>query len=303
MKENLRLGFTLLMICLVAGLALAFANNATADIIAQNSKLNKADLSELLPGADNIKEISGAVEGTIIKEAFEAYSGDALAGYVIKVSPKGFKGDIDLMLAINTDDVITGIKVVAHTETPGLGAKIDLPEYKEKFKSLSIENELKSVKTAKAADNEVEAISGATVTSNAVVSGINEAIKYYKEAVKGEEVIEVLVSEVEEIKEGDKLLKYRLISAGEGFYGEIKVATTIDIESNSIATIEVIEQDETPDLGGKVVEAEFTDRFIGKSVEGAVQVDIISGATYSSDGVIEAVNKAIEYFNTELKGR
>ncbi len=325
MKENLRLGFTLLIITAIAALFLGVANAATKDAIAMNSRINSEDLAALLPGSDSIKTSEVKAEGAV-SEVLEAYSGDELKGYVIKVASKGFHGDIEFMVAINNEGMQTGIKILSQSETPGVGAKIELPEFQEKFKDKSTEEELKVVKTASSKENEIEGITGATISSNAVVAGINEAVNFYKSAIKGMAVEEKgainlkalnfengILQEIEvndtdgvvavnEIKVSDALVGYVIVTTGEGIHGPIKVATAISIEREAISGIQVLEDDETPGLGDLIYEPEFTDKFKDKSIDGKVEVEAISGSTVSSEGVMEAVNKAVTYFNSKIKG-
>lgn len=328
MKENFKLGLILLIITSIAGFALGLANNATAEAIAQNSKINKDDLKLILPNADSIKTSDLEPTG-IVKEILEAYNGSELAGYVLKVAPKGFHGEIDMMVAIDNDGKQTGIKVISQSETPGVGSKIELPDFQEKFRDKNTDKLIKVVKTAPSNPNEVEGISGATISSNAVATGANEAIKFYKANIKGEAAEEDnktinlkalkiegdklgeeeslkdnSVIAVNKVMKGDQLVGYVITSSSIGIYeGDIKVATAIDINKKVITGIQVLEQNETSGIGDIILEEDFTGRFSNKSTdEGKVSVDTVSGATISTKAVIEAVTKVLTYFNSNLKG-
>ncbi len=326
MKENIKLGLILLIITSIAGLTLGLANNATAESIAQNSKINKEDLKVILPGADTIKDSPKEPSG-IVKQILEAYNGSELVGYVLKVTPKGFHGDIDMMVAINKEGKQTGIKVIAQSETPGVGSKIEQPIFQDKFKDKAIDKPLKVVKTSAAQPNEVEGISGATISSNAVATGANEAIKFYKTNIKGEAAEEDnktinlkalkidgdklgeaealkndTVIAVNKVMKGDKVSGYVITAKGKGAYSDLTVATAIDIDKKVVTGIQVLDHNETPGIGDVVIEEDFTSRFSNKSAEDKVSVEAISGSTLSSKGVMEAVNKALEYFKSNLKG-
>lgn len=326
MKENIKLGLILLIITSIAGLTLGLANNATAESIAQNSKINKEDLKVILPGADTIKDSPKEPSG-IVKQILEAYNGSELVGYVLKVTPKGFHGDIDMMVAIDKDGKQTGIKVIAQSETPGVGSKIEQPIFQDKFKDKATDKPLKVVKTSAAQPNEVEGISGATISSNAVATGANEAIKFYKTNIKGETAednktinlkalkidgdklgeAEALKNDtviaVNKVMKGDKVSGYVITSKGKGAYSDLTVATAIDMNKKVVTGIQVLDHNETPGIGDLVIEEDFTSRFSNKSTEeDKVSVEAISGSTLSSKGVMEAVNKALEYFKSNLKG-
>ena len=89
---------------------------------------------------------------------------------------------------ISSEDKVTGMKVLAHSETPGLGAKITEPAFMERIKDLPIAEDIEIVKVTPSKDNQVEGVSGASVSSKAVATAVNDAIRFYKENIKGEEV-------------------------------------------------------------------------------------------------------------------
>ena len=188
MKNNLRLGGILLFICIISGGLLSVVNNLTKKAIIENSKINKNDLAYVLEDAEKINDYEiELAEESAVKEVYEALKSDEVVGYVFKVTTKGFHGGVDFVVGIQ-DKTLTGIKVLSHSETPGLGAKIDELEFTDKFKDLPIENFIELVKTSKSKDNEVEAVSGATKSSNATVNAANEAIAFYLKEIKGEDI-------------------------------------------------------------------------------------------------------------------
>lgn len=189
MKENFKLGGILLIITMIAGIVLGFANDLTKEAIIENSKVSKEDLSYIMPEAQGIQDMDMELdaEGNV-KEIYEAVSGNDVVGYVLKVTSKGFHGAVDFVVGISKDDKVSGIKVLAHSETPGLGAKIAEEKFTSRFKDKPATEYLEVVKVTPNKDNEVEAISGATTSSKASVSAVNEAITFYLENIKGEEV-------------------------------------------------------------------------------------------------------------------
>ena len=189
MKENFKLGGILLIITMIAGLLLGFANDLTKEAIIENSKISKEDLNYIMPEAEKIQDSSIELdsEGNI-KEIYEAVNGNDVIGYVLKVTSKGFHGAIDFVVGITNEDTVTGMKVLAHSETPGLGAKISEEKFTERFKNKPATDYLEVVKVTPNKDTEVEAISGATTSSKASVNAVNEAITFYLEKIKGEVV-------------------------------------------------------------------------------------------------------------------
>ena len=189
MKENFKLGIILAIITSIAGVLLGLANGVTKDAIAENSKLNKEDLALIMPLATSVEETDKELEGNIL-EILEGKNGSEEVGYLFKVNTKGFHGPVDLMIAISNQGKITGLKVISHSETPGLGAKIDEDKFKERFKNVPIDKGISMVKTTPTSENEVEGVTGATISSKAVGTAVNEAINYYRVNIQGEAPID-----------------------------------------------------------------------------------------------------------------
>lgn len=188
MKENLKLGFILLIVTAIAGLFLGSAYTITKEPIEKQAILEKNQaMKEILPSADSfeVMEEIKLPEGTAIKEVNKALKGSETAGYAIKVSPKGFGGLIDMMVGITADGKIGGIKILSHGETPGLGANATDISFYGQYRDKGIETKLDVVKTAPSKDNQIEAITGATITSRGVTNGVNEAIDFFISNLKG----------------------------------------------------------------------------------------------------------------------
>ena len=189
MKKNFKLGGILLIITMISGMLLGFANDLTKEAIIENSKISKEDLNYIMPSADKIQDTTIELDSEgAIKEIYEAVNGNDVIGYVMKVTSKGFHGAIDFVVGISKEDKVSGIKVLSHSETPGLGAKITEDKFAQRFIDKPATGYLEVVKVTPNKDIEVEAISGATTSSKASVRAVNEAITFYLENIKGEEV-------------------------------------------------------------------------------------------------------------------
>lgn len=188
MNETLKLGLILLLISAISAVVLGASNNITAAKIAEADQLaNDLARKEVLPDADSFKLLDESKSNELISsnpeiiEIYEAYdSSNNLIGYTFKTATGGYGGDVQVMTGISCDGKITGMKVVNHSETPGLGANSTKEYFQERFIGKSTENELVIVKTSPAKDNEVEALTSATITSNAVAKGVNIAREVYK---------------------------------------------------------------------------------------------------------------------------
>ncbi len=186
MKEISKLGLILLLICAVAAALLSLAYDFTIDkIVAQREMTNQLSRQEVLSDAESFEMIEAdlldkvKLENELVVEIYEGLSGGNLVGYTIKTLPSGFGGSVEVITGISTQGEVTGMRVGNHQETPGLGANATLPDFYEQYQGKSTASELAVVK-AGASGNEIQAISGATITSKAVTKGVNMAIEAYK---------------------------------------------------------------------------------------------------------------------------
>lgn len=182
MREMLRPALVLFAICLVVGAAMAFTNMATSDVIAQRAvadaentrKVVFSDADEFVKlKVDKIKA-SSKNNYDCIKEVYAAKINGKTTGYVFQATPKGYGGEINVMVGINDKGMVTGVQVGDNKETPGLGAKAKDAGFTgqyigKKFGLISV------VKSKVKNENEIEAISGATITSKAVSKGVEQA--------------------------------------------------------------------------------------------------------------------------------
>lgn len=172
-KFVIKLAAILFAIAFVASLLLVLCNALTKDRIAilQLEAENSAR-SKVLPGATEFEKLDPS------ENVSEAYIGKDEAGntigYCFKTEPSGFGGKITMIVGITADGAVGGVEITTMAETPGLGAKADEEEWISQFSGKT--GSVTVVKTGNAKDNEVNAISGATITSKAVAQGVNTAI-------------------------------------------------------------------------------------------------------------------------------
>lgn len=172
--EIIRVGIILFAITAIAALILAMVNNATSPIIAEQEEAKMLDaMAQVLPGADAFEEIPLEISGE--SDLTKIYEADA--GYVVFAAPKGYGGEITMAIGIDNELKVTGISVISQSETAGLGAKCVEKAWQEQFIGKT-ENITVSKNGAK--DNQIDAISSATITSKAVTKGVNEAISAVK---------------------------------------------------------------------------------------------------------------------------
>lgn len=166
----LRLSLVLFLITAVIAGLLAGVNAITKDRIAEaNAKKTKAAISLVLSGVENPEALAEFPNESGMVSA--VYKSDI--GYAVQVAPNGFGGPISMMVGVDFDGSILGISIINQTETAGLGAVSAAKtsagqKFRDQFAGLSGE-------LAVGAD--VDALTGATITSKAVTEGVNAALR------------------------------------------------------------------------------------------------------------------------------
>ncbi|MBF0551561.1 MAG: RnfABCDGE type electron transport complex subunit G [Deltaproteobacteria bacterium] len=188
MREILRLVVVLSIICAVAGFSLALVHKVTkAQIDYQQVKFVKEPaVKRVLTGYDN-DPIKDRKELEIGKDkygrpqfllVFPAKKEGKTFALAMETYGKGYHGDEGVMVGIDVESgKLTGIGITSHSETPGIGAKAVEPSFTDQFKDIAIQEDVKK----KSDGGKIEALSGATLTTNGVLSAVNSALKYYKE--------------------------------------------------------------------------------------------------------------------------
>ena len=299
----------LTVICIVVSAALAAVNGVTAPIIAEAAaKAADAARIELLPEADGFEKIEVEVDGVT-----EMYKATNDVGYVISAQGNGYggNGSVKLMIAYDNEGNITNIKVIdCAAETPGIGDKIVSEAwFMEQFLGLNGE--------AKKGEN-VDTITGTTISSGAALDAINAAYKAFREKALGVVIVELTFEEevaqyfgnmvatdvahenVVEAYTSDKGLVLVTEGRGNGIIGDehqsgmpLRAYVSFD-EAGVITGVMFDTSSETKGLGDKIVEPDFINKFIGATDDSGA--DIIANCTYSSKGAKEAVNKAAAAF-------
>lgn len=176
MRDIIKTTIPLLIICFVTALLLAFVNSTTENTIVERAKVDAEEKRKQVMAEaksfEEIKDWNSKDESGIIREAYAAYNGQDLIGYVFSVVPKGYGGDIHVTVGVKADKTISGVQIGDNKETPGLGTKATDDKFKGQYTGKNIQNGFVIVKRPTSADNEIEAISGATISSRAVTSAV-----------------------------------------------------------------------------------------------------------------------------------
>lgn len=180
----------LTVITLVAGLALGVVQDITADPIAQQQEKAKQEAYKaVFADADSFEVVEDDVDSLqayldengygaqSINETMLAKdaSGNEL-GYAFTVTTsEGYGGDIQFAMGIKDDGTLNGISILSISETAGLGMKANTDAFKDQFKDKNVEK-FEYTKTGAASDEQIDALSGATITTNAMTNGVNAGL-------------------------------------------------------------------------------------------------------------------------------
>jgi electron transport complex protein RnfG len=178
-----RLGVILALYAAAACVGLAFVYSGTEQIIARRQEADQnAALGELFPGADRFSEINGSISSadpSVVFEAeYAAHRGNGIAGVVLRTSRASYGGAIKILVGISADGKITGIKILEHQDTPGLGANAASPSYYvDRAAGIHFYDQFagKSAGDQFAVKSDVAAITAATITSRAVADSVKAA--------------------------------------------------------------------------------------------------------------------------------
>ncbi len=175
-KEILIPTVSLFLICAVVTLLLAVTNFVTAPKIAElQIETENKTKAAVLSSANTFSDPLNVGENTYYKGYDE---NGKLTGYVFTTTAKGYGGDIVTMVGINTDGTVSGVEFLAITETAGLGMNAKNDGFKNRF--VGKKGEI-AVSKNSPSETEIQALTGATITSNAVTSAVNEALKLFEE--------------------------------------------------------------------------------------------------------------------------
>ena len=188
MNKIIKNTIILTVITLVSGLLLGLAYEVTKDPIAQSEENAKREAWQaVFPDASEDAfeqtDVDQDIAASVIKDLGISATIDEVCtvdggdtGYVITATDgEGYGGDIQFAMGVQNDGTLNGISILSISETAGLGMKADTDEFKDQFKDKQVEK-FQYTKSGATADDEIDAISGATITTNAMTNGVNAGI-------------------------------------------------------------------------------------------------------------------------------
>ena len=241
-------------VILVAALVL-FA--ATAGLAGTASANEQAKLDEILgymiPGGGEYAEEEYTGSNSSITGV---YRGEE--GVVVEMVVGGFANDIHMLVAVRNDGTVTGVSILDSHETYGLGQEAK-GDWDFLIDMLNSQGDL-------AVNSNIDSITGATITSSAVVSAVNAASQFVLDSAAA---------------------SGPLTGTADGFMGPITVEVTMD--GDTITGVTVVSNSETPSIAGNALE-QIPEAIVAAN---SADVDIVAGATFTSNGIINAVKNAI----------
>ena len=192
MKSMIKDAAILFAITLISGLLLGVVYEVTKEPIAiQNALRKNKACKEVFQDAANFEALelsvpeNGEKQAATINEVSKAVTEDGtLLGYVLDITThEGYNGDIQFTMGVRLDGTVNGISLLSIAETPGLGMKAEevlKPQFAAKNVSL-----FTYTKTGAMSPDQIDAISGATVTTNAMVNGVNAGLEFFKTELGG----------------------------------------------------------------------------------------------------------------------
>lgn len=176
MQEYVRPIIILFLICFIAAGLLAYTFSFTDPIIKENlEKARDEALKQVKPDIEKFEMKK--------KDEFSYYVGQNIegdTGYALEVETKGYQGPITLIIGMNTDGSISGVKILQQSETPGLGAHIADDWFQDQFAGKSYKDDF----MVKGESKDLDAITGATISSDLVASSVKDNTRKLFEKVE-----------------------------------------------------------------------------------------------------------------------
>lgn len=188
MRDMVNLSVRLFIIAMVAALALAATNMITKGPIEQQAlETATAARQQVMPADDfqkvDVDKLIGDDAGMAsVKDIYLAKKGGETVGATVELAAKGYGGDIILTVGVNMDGSVNGMTVNSHSETASLGSRVTEEGFQAQFPGKDATQPV----GVGSGDNDISAISGATISSRAVAEGVTTACKAALLAMGGE---------------------------------------------------------------------------------------------------------------------
>ena len=318
MKDVLKLALTLMIITAVSAGSLSYVHSITSVIIEDREREQAAEaIIEFFPDYADVKEEEiDADTFTVV------YDEDGnLMGALVDTRARGYGGDIPYQLVIDADGEIITIMYGPNEETPGIGKKIEEEDFVNQIVGLRVDDAIEL-------GNDIDTITDATISASAMARSIRDTMDKYAAHYLGMEVVEAdpvadaieaffpeyALLEEETIDgctfsqfyaEDGSLLGTLASGVAEGHEGDIYFSLVIN--EGEIKDVIYGDHNETPTLGDKIEEEDFVSQIVGLSaddpIESGTDIDIITGATVSSNAMVDAIRDLMDKYAANYLGR
>jgi electron transport complex protein RnfG len=187
MTGTFKLVVRLTLICIIAGLCLGATYNITSPAIARlDREQAEQAYREMLPEADSFEDVAYDAGGDYAKVTAvkAAVKGSEVVGWCVNIKSPGYKSDIALILGIRPDGTLAGLRVGANEETAGLGSKIAEDDFYLQFAEATPQLTISKSEQDDGDPSTINAISGATISSRAVMNAANIVYRLYEDQLK-----------------------------------------------------------------------------------------------------------------------
>jgi len=259
------------LIAAVSAGLLAGVNGLTSPIIEENSKIRLQETLASVLDADEFIE----KEGTQYTLYHAEDKNGNLVGYVVRLIGQGYSsGGIDILVGLDTEAVVKGVLIFSHSETPGLGDKITNNKFLSQFNGKGIDDPI-------ARGDDVDAITGATSSSMAVIGSVRRAVQFVGTYAG---LIEESAIDFAKIPDGV------YTGTARGFNVDLTVDVTF--EGGKLTKITIVSHNETAVISDPAFNR------VPKAIVDQQQIDVdtVSGATMTSEGIMDAVRDALAEF-------
>lgn len=175
---------SLFVVAAIVALLLALTNSITVDKIAEQNTLKQNDSCKIV-----LPEATDFTSGTLDDITYYTGTDDGgnTVGYAIITSEKGYGGEVEVMTGITTAGNVSGVVILSQNETPGLGANAEKEDFRDQYKTETPpSNFVVSKESTETTDEtvQIQAMTGATITSKAVTQAVNDALNAFNQ-IKG----------------------------------------------------------------------------------------------------------------------
>jgi electron transport complex protein RnfG len=292
MRLEVRMVLVLMAVALGSAGLLGLVFGVTAPVIvAQKEAARQEALAVLLPEADSFRADTVVIEEDtgVVYHAYDEK--ETKVGVVFTVAPRGYAGPIEIMVGLKRDSTVSAIRIASPAEglkeTPGLGARVLEDTFRNQFQGLKHDDLYLAEEGGR-----IDAITAATISSNAVTSGVRQGVERYI-CYLGEGPVPQTDSLPGKTFKKSELTE-QIVTAS-GYAEEFKVIVRLDSKGRIAQVVIPAEGfNETFGFGSRCRERGFLERFVGLSSAAEVKaVDAVSGVTVTSEAVKDAVARAL----------